>query len=179
MKSEQFLELLETMEKEEKEILLCKGKEYARDDYKDDVLSNFKRIAKALEVDPIKVWAVYFMKHIDAILNFVNTGRTASDETIKGRFADARNYLALGFGLVWETIQGNGLSSIHEGVNLSSAFAKDFIKQRNKLLSELQEAGVEEPERLVKESPYIANGNKQELNKPYIDNIKVSTRGHD
>lgn len=179
MKSEQFRDLLSNIEKEEREILLCKGKEYAREDYEDDVLSNFKRIAKAINVDPLKVWAIYFMKHIDAILNFVNTGQTVSNESIKGRFADARNYLALGFGLVWEATLGKSLSSIHEGINPSSAFAKDFIKQRNKLLSELQEARVEEPERLVKESPYIANGNKQELNKPYIDNIKVSTGRHD
>lgn len=102
MKSEQFLELLENMEKEEREILMCKGKEYARDDYEDDVLSNFKRIAKVLGVPPIKVWAIFFMKHVDAILNFVNTGEVLSQESIKGRIADARNYLALGFGLMYE-----------------------------------------------------------------------------
>lgn len=139
MKSEQFLELLENMEKEEKEILLCKGKEYARDDYKDDVLSNFKRIAKVLEVDPIKVWAIYFMKHIDAILNFVNTGEIISEESIKGRVADARNYLALGFALLYEkTLEG-------------------YFSAASKANPVLQGCP----------------------DKPYIDNVKISTRLHD
>ena len=44
-------------------------------------------------------WWVYFRKHIDALANYVRSGKVES-EGLVGRINDARNYLALGAGLM-------------------------------------------------------------------------------
>jgi hypothetical protein len=65
-----------------------------------DVLTNFKRIAERLKINPLKVWAVYFNKHVDAINTYSDSGLEA--EPIDTRFADALNYLYLGYALIEE-----------------------------------------------------------------------------
>lgn len=79
-------------------VLVAKGPDYCRTA---DRLENFKAVAEVLGVDPVKVWAVYFMKHVAAIGKYVRDGKTAS-ETIQSRFLDARNYLDLGLALIQE-----------------------------------------------------------------------------
>lgn len=104
------------MMKKEVEILDTKGREYARDEYGDDVLANFKRKAKTFNVDLLKVWGIDFEKHVDAILNFVRTGQVLS-ESIASRFHDARNYLILGMALIQEHVEAAYEESIvHEPV---------------------------------------------------------------
>jgi len=88
--------LLEELTREEYEVLKAKGQDYTRDD--PDRLANFKRIARDIGCSPLLVWYVYFTKHIDAIASFVKTGKVES-EGLRGRFIDARNYLALGYAL--------------------------------------------------------------------------------
>lgn len=98
MTPKDFTELWETMCKAEAEILGTKGIEYTKAG--EDRLINFKEIGSGIDVDPRKVWLIYFMKHIYAIITYIKKGYTYSDETIEGRFHDARNYLALGLALI-------------------------------------------------------------------------------
>lgn len=76
-----------------------KGKDYSENN---DRLSNFKNIAKELGVKPSLVWAVYFRKHIDAIMKHTREGQTES-EPIEGRLADVLNYILLYYGLIKES----------------------------------------------------------------------------
>lgn len=87
-------ELLDLAEK----IRSSKGKDYSKDN---DRLSNFKTIAKEIGVKPSLVWAVYFRKHIDAIMKHTREGQTES-EPIEGRLADVLNYILLYYGLIKE-----------------------------------------------------------------------------
>lgn len=84
----------------ESAILHNKGKEYTRSS--SDPLSNFKRLAEQLKLTKEQVWAVYFQKHIDSIMNYIQEGKTFSDESIEGRIMDARNYLYLFYLMVKE-----------------------------------------------------------------------------
>lgn len=69
----------------------------------DDVLANFKRNAKELNMTPEQVWAVYAAKHWDAIRTYVkrceDPGYVPS-EPIEGRFDDLIVYSILAKGLV-------------------------------------------------------------------------------
>lgn len=82
----------------ERELLCKKGKSY--NPGTDDRLANFKRVAERLNLDPLKVWGAYFLKHVDAICTMVLTG--ANDmEGFTSRATDLRNYLVLGT-LLWK-----------------------------------------------------------------------------
>ena len=81
------------------DLLLRKGADYTRHDV--DRLSNFKRNATSIGLTSLQVWAVYFNKHIDAIMAYVKTGK-AESEAITGRIDDAINYLYLLEGLIEE-----------------------------------------------------------------------------
>jgi len=80
------------------EILDTKGPDYSNSD---DRLANFKRLAQLLGTTPLQIWAVYAMKHMDAIMTYAKSGKVASEE-ITGRFLDLANYAVLGAALVQE-----------------------------------------------------------------------------
>jgi len=80
-------------------ILTAKGADYTR--HEEDRLSNFRRSARAVGLTPQIVWAVFFMKHIDAIMAYIKTGH-AESEAIEGRIDDAINYLFLLLALIEE-----------------------------------------------------------------------------
>ncbi len=100
MTNNDFYQLLKQMNEEEEKTMVSKGKEYTIGS--DDKLANFKQVAKDTGLTPMQVWAVYFLKHIASICNYVKDGREASNEPISGRIMDARNYLALLRGLIEE-----------------------------------------------------------------------------
>ena len=77
----------------------------------DDVLRNFKSVAERIGVTPMQVWAVYFLKHIDAISALAKSEAIPQAEAIEGRFADALNYLDLGYALYKEK-QNIGVATI-------------------------------------------------------------------
>lgn len=83
------------------QLLDVKGNDYTTGG---DRLDNFKKVAEMVGVTPLQVWAVYSMKHIFALLKYVRSGAVQS-EPIEGRFADARNYIDLGYGLHVERVQ--------------------------------------------------------------------------
>jgi hypothetical protein len=67
-----------------------------------DCLHNFKTVAARLGISPLQAWGVYFLKHIDAITSLAKDETLPQAEAIEGRFADAINYLKLGFALFTE-----------------------------------------------------------------------------
>lgn len=81
---------------------LCDEKsiEYTRGN-KDDRLVNFRNRAEELGLSWEIAWAVYFMKHVDAILEYCKTGKKGS-EGIRSRIYDSQNYLDLLLGKVSE-----------------------------------------------------------------------------
>lgn len=80
----------------------------------EDVLRNFKSVADRLYVvcpcgcghrfhpPPGLVLAVYFLKHVDAVLNALTQPDLPQAEAPLGRFSDARNYLHLGWAIYSE-----------------------------------------------------------------------------
>jgi len=72
------------------ETLVSKGIDYSGSTAND----NFDTIAGYTGVSRYTVWAVYFFKHISAILRFCKDGKLDS-EGIKGRIIDAIGYLAI------------------------------------------------------------------------------------
>lgn len=99
MDSSQFNTLVNGARLRQDQLLKVKGADYTR--HSADRLSNFKRNAEAIGLDPIQVWAVYAGKHWDAIMAFVKTGK-AESEAIEGRLDDLHNYLYLLEGLLVE-----------------------------------------------------------------------------
>ena len=92
MRKLDFEDLVKAARVRQDGLLTVKGADYTRHD--PDRLSNFKNNAKGIGLTPEQVWAVYFMKHIDAIMSYVKTGKLES-EALTGRLDDAINYLYL------------------------------------------------------------------------------------
>ena len=65
-----------------------------------DVLYNFISTAKSIGIEPMEVWAVFFNKHVQAILSHAGDSNMKQAEPIESRYADAINYLFLGFALL-------------------------------------------------------------------------------
>ncbi len=82
-----------------KELMGQKGPEYTNDK---DTLSNFKQAAEDTGTDPKTVCWIYLYKHLEAIRNYVKSGKTSSDESIEGRLMDAANYMNLMAQIIWD-----------------------------------------------------------------------------
>ena len=67
-----------------------------------DVLANFRKAAELSGTTPMQAWSVYFYKHVAAIMSFAKDPEIPQAESIEGRFADAMNYLKLGFYILKE-----------------------------------------------------------------------------
>lgn len=81
----------------------AKSKEYTRGNA-DDRLCNFKRMGEetaAINDPTLRAWAIYFLKHIDALWEYLKTGKEGA-EGIEGRIDDAQNYLDLLRGIIEE-----------------------------------------------------------------------------
>jgi hypothetical protein len=102
MNTEELNSLSEDLRELEDQLLESKGADYTRHD--PDRLANFKRSAQALGTEPLLVWAIYANKHWDAIMSYVSTGK-AESEDIKLRFVDLKNYLTLGYALIYEKLE--------------------------------------------------------------------------
>lgn len=81
------------------QIMDRKGHDYTSG--ANDRLANFKGIAARLDVSPSLVWAIYFLKHIDALATWAS-GKPIKSESLYSRFVDARNYLDLGLAIAVE-----------------------------------------------------------------------------
>jgi hypothetical protein len=67
-----------------------------------DVLANFRKAAELSGTTPMQAWGVYFYKHVAAIMSYAKDPEIPQAESIDGRFADAMNYLKLGFYILKE-----------------------------------------------------------------------------
>jgi hypothetical protein len=67
-----------------------------------DVLANFKRVAERAGISTEQAWLVYFLKHVDAITTIMSKPDLPVSEAPPGRFADAINYLKLGYAILQE-----------------------------------------------------------------------------
>lgn len=73
-----------------------------------DVLHNFKTVAARVGITPHQVWAVYWLKHVDAILSAMARPDLPQAEEVIGRFSDSRNYEDLGWALYKEREEARG-----------------------------------------------------------------------
>lgn len=102
MNLDKRIRFAEALFKERIKVQKEKGKAYSGSE---DSLANFKRNADLIGVSKYEVWLIYFMKHIDSIINaikdnpFEPVDRT---EGLRGRIIDAENYLDLLFCLLSE-----------------------------------------------------------------------------
>ena len=98
MTLDEFDEFWDKMLKEEHELLIKKGQEYSG---KENRFRNFESIGEELSLDPKQVLWVYLHKHMDGIRSYLR-GEYTGIEPIRGRIADARNYLVLLAGMIQE-----------------------------------------------------------------------------
>ena len=80
------------------QIMDVKQPEYTQKNL--DILHNFKSTAESIGIEPMEVWAVFFNKHIQAILTHAGDPYMHQAEPIESRYADAINYLLLGFSIL-------------------------------------------------------------------------------
>jgi hypothetical protein len=95
MKVTEFNELRDSLIASSEEVAKAKQVDYARDF---DALDNFKSIAHIVGLEPQQVWAVYFYKHISAVMAWAREGKVES-ESLRERFVDIINYAVLGYAL--------------------------------------------------------------------------------
>jgi len=93
MNSEEFINLTDHMHKEEKDEYRKKNADYADREGK-NILANFERVSKHLNITPQMALLIYMEKHMDAIRSYIRYGSVMS-EPIEGRIKDARVYLSL------------------------------------------------------------------------------------
>jgi len=108
---DEFANLLECIQDEEKQVR-CEGQaEYAHDD--SNCFANFDRVAAALHTTREKVLLTYAMKHFDGIIAYVN-GHTSQREDVRGRIKDLRMYMALLRGMVDERDKEAAIAEIDQ-----------------------------------------------------------------
>ena len=151
MRSEEFDQVRQRLNDYCEGILGVKGQAYARDEQlaAQDRLGNFKRTAELIGADPLQVAAIFLMKHVDSLLTWVTEMSDKSSlramitssapdlgfiyqaggEPIEGRFADARNYVDLMFGLAVEraerVAEGEDVDEV-EGLGHATKFISTF-----------------------------------------------------
>ena len=91
MNNETFNEIISAAMEEAMDIMESKGKAYSGIG---DRLGNFNRLAAKTGVDRLKVWQIFFTKHIDAIDSYLR-GEYTDSEPIESRIVDAINYLLI------------------------------------------------------------------------------------
>lgn len=82
------------------EIMQNKRPEYTNED--NDVLHNFKSTARRLDISELRVWGVFFEKHLQSIMSHMKNANLKKSEPIHSRFADIINYCYLGYALFVE-----------------------------------------------------------------------------
>ena len=68
-----------------------------------DVLANFKKAGEMTGCTPMQAWGAYFYKHVAAILSYAKDENIEQAEPLSSRFADAINYLKLGYHMIKES----------------------------------------------------------------------------
>lgn len=97
MTRDEFANHLEEMHETEMALRQAGQQEYARSE--DNAFANFVRVGESLGLSAEEVLMVYLLKHLDGIVAWVK-GHRSQRESVHGRIADARVYLALLDGMV-------------------------------------------------------------------------------
>jgi len=98
MKEEEYLTMVQESYKRRLEIHKRKSHDYADED---EVLGNFKRVAKILEAlkvnvgRPTGVAVVYIVLKLDRLCNLVFTGKKPKNEAVEDTIDDMKNYVDL------------------------------------------------------------------------------------
>ena len=92
MTNNQFTKFIKNFRRKQDELISRKGHDYTIGNK--DRLFNFKFVAELIGITPAQVAAVYWLKHILAILTYVKFGKVESED-IDSRFFDESNYNAL------------------------------------------------------------------------------------
>lgn len=100
MTKKEFIETRKYILDKAQDIMDAKQPEYTNKSI--DVLYNFISSAKSIGIEPMEVWAVFFNKHVQAIMSHAGNPNMNQAEPIESRYADAINYLFLGFALLVE-----------------------------------------------------------------------------
>lgn len=112
MNNQEYDKVRRSLLNEAEKIQTAKRPGYTQGD--SDVLKNFKSVGERVKTSDGRAlgsgpaWSVYFLKHIDAIMSIINQPHLPVSEDPLGRFADAINYLQLGYALYVESRQGAG-----------------------------------------------------------------------
>jgi hypothetical protein len=138
MNSEDFIKLTDHMHKEEKDEYRMKNADYADREGK-NILANFERVSKHLNITPQMALMVYMEKHMDAIRSYIRYGSVMS-EPIEGRIKDARgpwwNRKKLSKGTIrfWrlpdETWDGFERQNLKTGLTVQSILQKQYLIRR-------------------------------------------------
>jgi hypothetical protein len=104
---DEFNSLVKKTFKDCEDILLKKGKDYAGNF---DRYANFKKNAERVGLTKYQIWAVYFNKHVDSVLNAIkedpNSPKSYS-EPLSERVKDIINYALLFYGMIEEDNKQN------------------------------------------------------------------------
>jgi hypothetical protein len=99
MTREQMAELMGDIFSKCQGTRIAGQKEYAHDH--DEAFSNFIRLGRMLGIDRKKILFVYFTKHFDGLLAYIN-GHKSQREDVRGRIKDMIVYLTLLWGMINE-----------------------------------------------------------------------------
>lgn len=128
MKAEEFDQITAALMKTAEDISKAKRPAYTVGNV--DVLHNFKSVAQRLGVSPGQALAVYMLKHMDAIITALTKPELPQAEEITGRFADAINYLKMGYALLKEPQIKSAPKVVQAEQAAKDAFFEGFIKKQ-------------------------------------------------
>lgn len=115
MNSKRYQEVSQSLLDEAKRIEDSKRPAYTVGN--EDSLHNFKTVASRLGITPRQALMTYAQKHFDSIAAWAKDPNIPQAEEMIGRFADAINYLKLGYALLVEeeeSKQGNIKENLNE-----------------------------------------------------------------
>lgn len=121
----------------------------------EDCFRNFKEVAKRTGSQPFQVLLTYLLKHIDSICSSANKNIHQA-EPMKERFADAINYLKLGYALQEE----ERMEALRE--EKKKLLSSDYVVKP-------RAAGLEETKELVEK--YLEEGHFDRATES-LDNLK-------
>ena len=92
MNNEDFDKMVKGFRHQQDNLIIRKGHDYTTGHGTEDRLYNFKWVGEILDISPLKVAGVYWLKHVLSIATYIKYGGVMSDESIDSRLLDESNY---------------------------------------------------------------------------------------
>jgi len=92
MRNDEFDKMVTGFRSQQDNLILRKGHDYTTGHGTEDRLYNFKWVGEMLDISPLKVAGIYWLKHVLAITTYIKYGGVLSDESIDSRLLDESNY---------------------------------------------------------------------------------------